>query len=208
LAGTLPARAVLNGEAGPGQIRPIRRIGDPILRRVAEPVRPADVRSREVQQLIDDLIATMRAASGAGLAANQIGVAARVCVIEVKDNPRYPYKPPIPLTVLVNPVITALDGETFENNEGCLSVPDLRGNVPRATRIRVEGLDRHGARLDIQVSGLSAGTFQHECDHLDGVLFVDRVADTRTLATWDQFALHQRPRYLERVAELVGRFGQ
>jgi peptide deformylase len=194
--------------SGPGAVRPILRIGDPRLRVVAAPVDPSEINGPAVQQLIDDLIATMRAASGAGLAATQIGEARRVCVIEVKDNPRYPYKPEIPLTVLVNPVITTLDEETFENNEGCLSVPNLRGNVARRVRIRVDALDRSGRPFTREVGGLSAGTYQHECDHLDGMLFVDRVTDARTLATWEEFSLHQRDAYLERVAALVARFGE
>ncbi|MBV8462961.1 MAG: peptide deformylase [Acidimicrobiales bacterium] len=199
----------LTDQAPPqGRIRPILHVGHPTLRQAALPVPAAEAGSPAIKQLIDDLIATMRAASGAGLAANQIGVPVRVCVIEVKDNPRYPYKPRIPLTVLVNPVITPLSDELFENNEGCLSVPDLRGNVMRHVRIRVEALDRDGGPVDLEVSGLSAGTYQHECDHLDGLLFLDRLTHPGTLATWEQFTLHHRDRYLERVNQLVARFGQ
>ena len=105
----------------------------------------------------------------------------RIAVIEVDHNPRYPYKPPIPLTVVVNPVIEALDDELVEINEGCLSVPDLRGNVERHVNVRVRYLDRDGVAHDEVKRGLTAGTFQHEVDHLDGVLFVDRVRDPRTL---------------------------
>ena len=142
----------------------------------------------------------MRAAHGAGLAANQIGVLKRVCVIEVENNPRYPYKPPIPLTVLVNPVLSPMSGELFDNNEGCLSVPDLRGNVLRHTEVRVEAFDRYGGPLDFVARGLSAGTFQHECDHLDGRLFVDRVTDPATFATWDGFV-----RFQQRSPSMPGR---
>ena len=202
---TQPAGA---GGREDGSVREILVIGDPRLRRNADPVPPGEVGAATTQQLIDDLIATMRHASGAGLAATQIGVSSRVCVIEVADNPRYPYKPRIPLTVLVNPVVTPLGDELFQNNEGCLSVPDLRGDVMRLVRIRVEALDRYGEPIDFEMDGLSAGTFQHECDHLEGLLFVDRVTDTRTLATWEQFTLHRREAYLERVKELVARFGR
>lgn len=202
------SRGAHGGPYGPGQVQPILHIGDPVLRQVASPIPTSRIETPATQKLIDDLVATMRAASGAGLAANQIGVSKRVCVIEVKDNPRYPYKPTIPLTVLVNPVITPLSDEAFENNEGCLSVSGLRGNVMRHVRIRVQALDRHARPIDVKISGLSAGTFQHECDHLDGLLFVDRVTDTRTLATWEQFALHQRDEYLERVRSLVALYGQ
>ncbi|MFW2335493.1 MAG: peptide deformylase, partial [Ilumatobacter sp.] len=133
-----------------------------------------DIGSPDLQQLIDDLIDTMREANGAGLAANQIGEPRRVVVMEVGDNPRYPYKPRLPLTVAVNPVIEPLDDETVEINEGCLSVP-LRGDVDRFVNVRVRYLDRNGVEHDEIKRGLTAGTWQHECDHLDGVLFVDRV---------------------------------
>lgn len=188
-------------------IRPILLLGDPRLRQVAVPVENDPRRQANVQEIIDSLIATMRAAGGAGLAATQIGVALRICVIEVDHNPRYPYKPPIPLTVLINPVLTFLTDEQFENNEGCLSVPGLRGNVARCTEVRVQARDRHGAALDFEVRGLSAGTFQHECDHLDGVVFVDRLTDPTTLATWANFEAYQKSDYLARVAALIERYG-
>jgi peptide deformylase len=187
--------------------RTILQIGDPRLRLVADEVVPDQVRSDPVQSLIDDLIDTMRGAHGAGLAASQIGVARRVCVIEVDHNPRYPYKPDIPLTILVNPVLTMLSDERFVNNEGCLSVPGLRGDVSRGTAIRVKALDRHGLPVDAVVRGLSAGTFQHECDHLDGRLFVDRVTDPTSLTTWDNFVRYRQAPFVERVTELVGRYG-
>jgi peptide deformylase len=182
-------------------------IGDPRLRQVAAPVTPVGLAQPVTQVLIDELVETMRGAGGAGLAATQIGVALRICVIEVDHNPRYPYKPPIPLTILVNPVLIPLSDEEFENNEGCLSVPDVRGNVARNTEIRVSALDRSGAPLDFEVRGLSAGTFQHECDHLDGHLFIDRVRDRSTLATWANFERYQKEGYLGRVHELVARYG-
>jgi peptide deformylase len=188
-------------------VRSILTIGDPALRFRAEEVDPASIASPEVQAVVDDLVDTMRAASGAGLAATQIGVPLRVCAIEVRSNLRYPYKPDIPLTVLVNPVLEPLASERFENNEGCLSVPGLRGNVWRYTELRVEGFDRHGGRVETEVRGLSAGTFQHEVDHLDGVLFVDRVEDTSTLATWEQWERHHRAAFVQRVERLVARYG-
>jgi peptide deformylase len=186
----------------------VLQIGDPRLRRPAHPVDPAALAGADVQNVIDDLIATMRAANGAGLAATQIGVDLRICVIEVDHNSRYPYKPQIPLTILVNPTITPLTDEWFVNNEGCLSVPSLRGAVNRFTEIRVTACDRVGADLDFTVRGLSAGTFQHECDHLDGVLFLDRITDPSTLTTWNNFERFQQSAYLERVAALIARYGQ
>src|SRR5262249_47916959 len=143
-----------------------------------------ELASPEVQQLIDDLIDTMHAANGAGIAAPQVGELVRIATIEVTHNPRYPYKPPIPLTVVVNPVVTMLDDELVEINEGCLSVPNLRGNVMRHVNVRVQYLDRHGVAHDEVKRGLTAGTFQHELDHLDGLLFLDRVHDTHSLTTW------------------------
>ncbi|HEY5662647.1 MAG TPA: peptide deformylase [Ilumatobacter sp.] len=187
-------------------VRPIRRIGDPVLRRRAVEIGPDGVGSPEVQQLIDDLIDTMRAANGAGLAANQIGVARRVVVMEVGDNPRYPYKPRIPLTVAIDPVIEPLDDEMVDINEGCLSVP-LRGVVARHVNIRVRYTDRDGVAHDEIKRGLTAGTWQHECDHLDGVLIVDRVTDTGTLSEWAEFEQYHRDAFVARITEFVARVG-
>ena len=188
-------------------IRKIATVGHPVLRQAAREVTPAELASPELQRLIDDLIDTMRDANGAGIAANQVHEPVRVAVIEVNDNPRYPYKPPIPLTVLVNPVIEALDDELVEINEGCLSVPNLRGNVPRNVNIRARWLDRDGNEHDEIKRGLTAGTFQHECDHLDGRLFLDRVVDTTTLTTWEQFERHHRDAFVARITEFVRRVG-
>lgn len=186
-------------------VREILQLGDPALRIVADPVDPADVASPGVQRLVDDLVDTMRAANGAGLAATQIGVHQRVVVMEVTHNPRYPYKPPLPLTVAINPVIEAIDDELVEINEGCLSVP-VRGNVMRHVSIRVRYLDRDGAAHDEIRRGLTAGTWQHECDHLDGVLIVDR-ADPRSLATWAEYERHHRDAFVERISAFVERVG-
>ena len=167
-----------------------------------------ELASPAVQRLIDDMIETMRVAGGAGLAANQVGSLLRIAVAEVDHNPRYPYKPPIPLTVMVNPVIEPLDGETEEINEGCLSVPDLRGEVDRHVRVRVRRLDRDGAEHDEVRLGLTAGTFQHELDHLDGLLFLDRVRDPATFTTWEQFERHHRAAFVERAEALNRRFSR
>ena len=188
-------------------VREIVTVGHPVLRERAAEVDPADVAGDELQGLIADLIDTMRAASGAGLAANQIGVPRRVAVIEVNHNPRYPYKPPIPLTVVINPVIEAIDDELVEINEGCLSVPNLRGSVHRHVNIRVRWLDEHGSPHDEVRRGLTAGTFQHECDHLDGVLFLDRVDDPTTFTTWESFERFGRAAFVERITRFVERVG-
>jgi peptide deformylase len=189
-------------------VREILRIGHPVLRQDARALEADEVRGPEVQALIADLIDTMRAANGAGLAATQVGEAVQVAVVEVRPgNPRYPYKPPIPLTVLVNPVVTPLTDETFANYEGCLSVPDLRGVVDRYVEVEVRGLDQHGEPVAIEARGLSAGTYQHETDHLHGRLFIDRVTDTRTLCTWAEFARWHEGPFTERAEALVARFG-
>jgi peptide deformylase len=188
-------------------VREVLTVGHPTLRVPAREVSPEELASAEIQQVIDDLIDTMHAANGAGIAANQIGETVRIATIEVNDNPRYPYKPRIPLTVVVNPIITPLDDEMVEINEGCLSVPNLRGNVMRHVNIRVRYLDRVGVPHDVVKRGLTAGTFQHELDHLDGVLFLDRVTDPTTFTTWEQFERFHRAAFLERITEFVARVG-
>ena len=188
-------------------VREIVTVGHPALRQAAVEVSADELASAEVQALIDDLVDTMRHAQGAGLAANQIADGRRIAVIEVNDNPRYPYKPRIPLTVVVNPVIEPVDDELVEINEGCLSVPDLRGSVHRHVNVRVRWLDRDGTPHDEVKRGLTAGTFQHECDHLDGVLFLDRVTDPTTFTTWAQFERYHRAAFVERITAFVDRVG-
>ena len=187
-------------------VRPVLSIGHPTLRIVAGEVPADEIASDRIQTLIDDLIETMRHANGAGLAATQINERLRIAVMEVGDNPRYPYKPRIPLTVAINPIIEPLDDELVEVNEGCLSVP-LRGNVDRYVNIRVRYLDRDGVEHDEIKRGLTAGTWQHECDHLDGVLFIDRVTDPSTLATWDEFNEFHRDAFVARITAFVERVG-
>lgn len=188
-------------------VRPILHVGNPRLREVSRPLARAELASAEMQTLIDDLIDTMRAANGAGIAAPQVGELVRIATIEVNENPRYPYKPRIPLTVVVNPVVEFLDDEMVDVNEGCLSVPNMRGNVLRHVNIRVTYLDRHGNEHVETKRGLTAGTFQHELDHLDGLLFLDRVHDTRTLTTWEQFERYHRAAFVERITAFVERVG-
>lgn len=183
-------------------IRKIPQIGDPVLRARNEEVLPEDLDKPELQQLIDDLIETMRDAEGAGIAANQVGVNLRIAILEVEANARYPYKPRLPLTVLVNPTIDLLDDETFLNNEGCLSVP-IRGNLPRYMNIRLRALDRNGRPLDQIYRGLSAGTVQHEVDHIGGHLIVDRMEDPKSMSTWENFRDHGYPDYLERIQPVI-----
>jgi peptide deformylase len=188
-------------------VREILTVGHPLLREVAREVTIEELATPEMQQLIDDLIETMHHANGAGIAATQIGESVRITTIEVNANPRYPYKPRIPLTVVVNPVVEFLDDELVEINEGCLSVPNMRGNVHRHVNIRVRYLDRNGVAHDEVKRGLTAGTFQHELDHLDGLLFLDRVTDTTTLTTWEQFERWHRDAFVTRITEFVARVG-
>jgi peptide deformylase len=187
-------------------VRAVLSIGHPTLREVARPVPHEQISSDRIQTLIDDLIDTMHDSNGAGIAAPQIGESVRIAVMEVTSNPRYPYKPPIPLTVAVNPVIEPLDDEMVEINEGCLSVP-MRGNVLRHVNVRVRYVDRNGVEHDEIKRGLTAGTWQHECDHLDGLLFVDRVTDTTTLSTWAEFEEFHRDAFVERITAFVERVG-
>lgn len=189
-------------------IRKIAQIGHPVLRERAREVTREELASPEMQRFVDDLVETMRDANGAGLAATQIYEPVRICAIEVGDNPRYPYKPRIPLTILVNPVTEPLSDETFLNYEGCLSVPNLRGRVPRFAHVRVTAWDRHGQPWEREVKGISAGTFQHEVDHLDGRIFVDRVEDPTSLATWDNFERHHREAFVGYVKEIVAKYGE
>ena len=188
-------------------LRKIATIGHPVLRERAREVTRDELADASLQRLIDDMVDTMRDANGAGLAANQVHEPVRICVIEVANNPRYPYKPNWPLTILVNPAVLATTDEMFLNNEGCLSVPNLRGEVQRFAGVRVRAWDRSGKDVDFEVRGLTAGTFQHEVDHLDGKLFVDRVADTRSLCTWSDFERFHRAAFVERATALVARFG-
>ncbi|MCA8923778.1 MAG: peptide deformylase [Planctomycetes bacterium] len=183
-------------------------IGHPVLRETARELSLEELASPRWQGFIDDLIETMRARDGAGLAANQVGEPVRICVIEVRaPNPRYPYKPAIPLRVLVNAHWEPVGDEVFENFEGCLSVPNLRGLVQRQLRARVRYLDRHGAPHDEVVAGLCAGTHQHELDHLNGILFVDRVSDPHSLTTLAGYERFHKAEFEARIRELVARVG-
>src|SRR5690242_14839136 len=187
-------------------IRKIAQIGHPVLRERARDVTRDELRSPEMQRFIDDLVETMRDANGAGLAAIQVHEPIRIAAVEVRNNPRYPYKPQIPLTILVNPVLTPVGDEQFDNYEGCLSVPNLRGVVKRYVHLRVQAWDRHGNPIEETVHGLKAGTYQHEVDHLNGKIFVDR-ADPATFTTWTEFERYHRAAFVEQVQQLVARVG-
>lgn len=160
-------------------IREILKMGDPRLLRVAPPVQAFD--TPELQTLIADMFDTMEAANGAGLAAPQIGVDLQLVIFGFTHNERYPDAPPVPRTVLINPVIEALAGELEEGWEGCLSVPGLRGVVPRHARIRYRGFDPQGRPIERDADGFHARVVQHECDHLIGRLYPTRMTDLSKL---------------------------
>jgi peptide deformylase len=170
----------------------VARIGHPVLRTVAEPVSPEAIAAPEIQRLIDDMLETMAEYDGAGLAAPQVHVSRRVVIYGVEANPRYPEAPAVPLTVLVNPKITPLSTEQVEDWEGCLSVPDLRGMVPRYTKVRVEALGRDGNSLRFTAEDFHARVVQHECDHLDGKVYLDRMTSMETLSFLPEFERYRR----------------
>ncbi|UXH77238.1 peptide deformylase [Roseateles amylovorans] len=156
-------------------IRELLKMGDPRLLRHAQPVREFD--TPELQSLLQDMFDTMKAANGAGLAAPQIGVDLQVVVFGFQRNERYPDAPPVPMTVLINPTITPLSDAMEDGWEGCLSVPGLRGVVPRLQRIRYHGFDEKGEPIDREADGFHARVVQHECDHLIGTLYPMRIKD-------------------------------
>jgi peptide deformylase len=171
-------------------VRPVLKMGEPLLRAVAAPVTRFD---EELTALVADMDDTMRHLSGAGIAAPQIGVSLRVVIFELRDNPRYPHLTPVPYTVLVNPQLTPLGTEEDEGWEGCLSVPGMRGLVPRFRRVRYRGFDAKGTRIDRMVEGFHARVVQHEVDHLDGILFPQRVRDLRNFGFEDALAGQMTP---------------
>ncbi|MBC3880057.1 peptide deformylase [Undibacterium sp. LX40W] len=156
-------------------IYPILKMGDPRLLRVSEAIKDFDTPA--LHQLIADMFETMQDANGAGLAAPQIGVNLQLVIFGFKQNPRYPDAPNVPETVLINPMLTPLSEETDEAWEGCLSVPGMRGLVPRWSKLRYEGFDQFGNRISRDVDGFHARVVQHETDHLNGVLYPMRIRD-------------------------------
>ncbi len=163
-------------------VRTVLKMGHPVLRQVAASVGRFD---GELAALVSDMDETMRSLNGAGIAAPQIGVSLRVVIFELRENPRYPDVSPVPYTVLVNPVLTPLGEEQDEGWEGCLSVPGMRGLVPRFRKLRYQGFDLHGAPIDRTVEGFHARVVQHEVDHLDGILYPQRIRDLRSFGFED-----------------------
>jgi peptide deformylase len=167
-------------------VQRVLKMGDPLLYRKAEPVTEFD--TPELRALIADMFDTMASLNGAGLAAPQIGVSKRVVIFEVQSNPRYPQVEPVPRTILLNPVLEPIDGGHEEGWEGCLSVPGMRGLVSRHKHLRYTGFDPEGNPIDRTVSDFHARVVQHECDHLDGILYPMRLKDIRYLVFEDTLA--------------------
>jgi peptide deformylase len=164
----------------------VARIGHPVVRSAARPVSPEELAGHGVQRLIDDMVETMHEYDGVGLAAPQVHVSLRLAVIEVPaDDERS--REAIPLMVLVNPQTVVLEGGDADGWEGCLSIPDLRGVVPRARRLRLSALDRHGRPYALEAADFFARVIQHECDHLDGRVYLDRMASLRSLSFLHEF---------------------
>jgi peptide deformylase len=172
----------------------VAHLGHPVLRQVAEPVPPDQILSPAIQQFIDDMIETMHEYDGAGLAAPQVHVSKQIVIMEVGPNPRRPNAPSIPLTVYINPEIIPLTDEMEEDWEGCLSVPGLRGRVPRYTKIRLRAYDRQANRIDMAAQGFHARVIQHECDHVQGKVYLDRMRSMESLTfveEWMKYGLRE-----------------
>lgn len=176
----------------------VARLGFPSVRAVARPIDPGQIEGHDFQKLIDDMIETMYEYHGVGLAAPQVHLPLQMAILEVQSHPRYPDMPSVPLTVLINPDVTPVGTDKVEDWEGCLSVPDLRGLVPRFSEVRVRALGRHGEKLDFVAHDFHARVIQHETDHLKGEVYLDRMPNLRQLGfldEWQRFLLpaHEKP---------------
>lgn len=171
----------------------VARLGHPILRRPADPLPPEEIRTPETQRFIDDMIETMREYNGVGLAAPQVHVSRQIAVIEVSENPRYSDAPVVPLTVLIDPVLTPLDEEMIEEWEGCLSIPDLRGLLPRHAAVHLKALGRQGEAIELVAKEFFARVLQHECDHLQGKVYIDRMRDFESLSHLQEWTRYWLP---------------
>ncbi|HYC57048.1 MAG TPA: peptide deformylase [Candidatus Binatia bacterium] len=169
-------------------IRPVMTIGNPVLRQVARDLTPVEIRSEQTRALVEDMIDTMHHEDGIGIAAPQIGESLQLAVIQIDvDSERYPHSKPFDLSVIINPRIRVLNRAEQGYWEGCLSVPNMRGEVWRPRHVRVDYLDLNAEPQSIEAEGFLATVFQHELDHLQGVLFLDRIRDPRKLATIDDY---------------------
>ncbi len=166
----------------------VSRLGHPVIREKTLPVRTNEIKSQGIQQLIDNMIETMREYDGVGLAAPQVHVSKQIAVIEVLENPRYPEAMTVPLTILINPKITSRSEQMVNDWEGCLSIPDLRGIVPRYESLVCEALDRNGNPIKVEAKSFFARVIQHENDHLEGCVYLDRMSDLLSLTHLSEFS--------------------
>lgn len=175
----------------------VARLGHPVLRTPAKPVPVEQIKTPDFQKLLDDMVETMREYFGVGLAAPQVHLSLQLAVLEVEHHPRYPDMPTVPLTCLINPVVEVLERETIDEWEGCLSIPEMRGNVPRFKRVHVKALGRNAEPLDFVAVDFHARVIQHETDHLKGDVYLDRMPNMRTLAhlpEWQRYVLPELQR--------------
>jgi len=173
----------------------VARLGFPTLRTAAQPVAVDRIKTPEFQQLIDDMVETMHEYNGVGLAAPQVHLPIQLAILEVQNHPRYPDMPPVPLTVLINPEVSILDRTTIDEFEGCLSIPELRGLVPRFKELRVKAVGCNGEPLDFTAHDFHARVIQHETDHLKGEVYLDRMQNLRQLGfldEWQRFLLPKK----------------
>lgn len=159
----------------------VLKMGNPKLREICEEIPLKEINTETFQEFIDSLIETQRAANGAGIAAPQVGRLQRVFTMEMTKNPRYPNKETFPLIIAINPEIEIISSELIDSWEGCLSIPGIRGQLPRYPKIKLRAFDRSAIAFEIQLEGFAAIVAQHELDHLNGVLLIDRMADMKTL---------------------------
>ena len=190
------AKGLVSQDTSPRiMILKVARLGFPSLRTAAQRVAVESIKSPEFQRLIDDMVETMYEYHGVGLAAPQVHLPIQLAVLEVRNHPRYPEMPPVPLTVLINPEVSILDRSTVDEFEGCLSIPELRGLVPRFKGLRVKALGRNGEPLDFTADDFHARVIQHETDHLKGEVYLDRMPNLRQLGfldEWQRFLLPKK----------------
>ena len=170
----------------------VARLGHPVIRTRTHPVDPQKIATPEFQGLLDDMVETMREYSGVGLAAPQVHLSLQLAVLEVENHPRYPDMPSVPLTYLINPNVTVLDAAPIDDWEGCLSIPEMRGRVPRYKQLRVTALGRNGEALDFVADDFHARVIQHETDHLKGEVYLDRMSDLKSLShllEWQRYVI-------------------
>lgn len=178
----------------------VARLGHPIIRTKAQPVAVDKIQTHDFQKLLDDMVDTMHEYFGVGLAGPQVHLPLQVAVLEVEKHPRYPDMPSVPLTYIINPVVTVLETGKIDEYEGCLSIPDMRGMVPRFKKVHVKALGRNAEPLDFIAEDFHARVIQHETDHLKGEVYLDRMPDMRTLAhlaEWQRFVLPELNRKQE-----------